>query len=102
MKKTMSSVVFFLACSFFMTGAFGMVPQLIPVQGILRDANGEALDGSYNLTFAIYESFNGDDSIWAETQTNVAVSNGSFIVYLGAVSDLDLDVIIATDELWLG
>jgi hypothetical protein len=76
-------------------------PPVIPVQGVLTDANGTPLDAPVDIRFAIYDAETGGQEVWSETQ-NVAVQNGLFVAYLGQVNPLDLSVFKTHDDLWLG
>ncbi len=72
----------------FATVAFSQIPQTMSYQGVLTDAQGNAVaDGSYSLTFNLYESATGGSSIWGETQ-DIAVVNGVFNAILGSVTPL--------------
>jgi len=76
------------------------VPQLINYQGMLTNLGGSPVtDGQYNLTFKIYGSESGDDSLWWEYHTSVDVANGLFNVILGSISSLDLSF---DTDYWLG
>ncbi len=94
-------VVALLIGTTFTSNALAVVPPLIPVQGVLTDADGQVLDGSYDLSFTIYDSSVASSSLWTETQTGVPVDQGFFSVYLGDETDLLLDVLVSADELWL-
>jgi len=70
--------------------------QSINTQGVLRDANGYALDdGEYNLTFRIYDAGTGGAVKWTDTYS-IDVTNGVFNATLGDDSNpvdmLDGDV----------
>ena len=61
------------------------------IQGILKKGDGSAVtDGSYALTFRIYNVAEGGTALWTETQSSVQVSSGLYNVTLGAASTLDL------------
>lgn len=61
--------------------------QSINTQGVLRDANGYALDdGSYELTFRIYDAETGGTIKWTGIYT-IAVANGVFNATLGDESN---------------
>src|SRR5512137_25435 len=61
------------------------VPQLINYQGKLTDASGNPIaNGSYALTFQIWDASSGGTRLWEETQSSVAVTSGLFSVLLGA------------------
>jgi hypothetical protein len=67
-------------------------PKLINYQGMLTrsDEKTPVTDDQYNLTFKIYGSFSGNDSLWTEHHLTVQVTNGLFNVILGSVTPLDL------------
>ena len=57
--------------------------QSINTQGVLRDANGYAMDdGTYSVSFRIYDSEFGGTLKWNDTY-NLQVTNGVFSVTLG-------------------
>jgi hypothetical protein len=61
------------------------VPPQINYQGYLTDAEGDPVDGDYQITFKIYTP---DDALqWSEIQT-VPVVNGIYNVQLGSVAPL--------------
>ena len=59
-------------------------------QGKATDKSGVPLNGTYNLTFSIYDSEIGGSPKWTETQPNIPISNGIFQVQLGSVTPLNL------------
>lgn len=71
-------------------GAMAGVSPLIRYQGTLVDANNVPLEGSYPLTFRVYNAATGGTALWTETQTAVPVSRGIFNVLLGQVTALSL------------
>jgi hypothetical protein len=70
--------------------AVGGIPHLINYQGKLTDNSGNPLNGTYNITFKIYNAESGGTKLWEETQNGVAVSDGIFSVILGTVNAIDL------------
>ena len=54
------------------------VPPYIQFQGKATDNKDVPLNGSFNLTFRIYDVETGGAPIWNETHANVAVENGVF------------------------
>lgn len=64
------------------------VPHLISFQGRLTDAvsGNPVLDGTYDLTFRLYDAASGGTLLWSETQTGVQVSGGLYHVLLGQVA----------------
>ncbi|GEM_PF-1404741 len=57
------------------------VPRIMNYQGKLTDASGVALDGTYSITFRIYDDSTGGNLLWYETKM-VDVVNGLFDVQL--------------------
>jgi hypothetical protein len=77
------------------------IPKMINYQGMLTGSDGKTPvpDANYNLTFKIYGSLSGTDSLWWEYHPNVPVTNGLFSVVLGSITTLNL----AFDaDYWLG
>jgi hypothetical protein len=76
-------------------------PQQVSFQGRLTDASGNPADGSFSMTFTIFDAASGGNVKWTETQT-VAVSGGLYHARLGSgeafPSDLTANL---TDERWL-
>ena len=70
--------------------ASAAIPHLMNFQGKATDKVGAPLNGTYNLTFRIYNSETDGTSKWSETQTNISISNGIFQVQLGSVTPLSL------------
>ncbi len=63
--------------------------NLIHYQGRLSDSLGNPINGNRNMTFRLYTEETGGSAIWSETQNGVPVTNGLFIVALGANTALD-------------
>ena len=78
------------------------VPQLINYQGRLTDGTGNPVpNGSYQITFTIYDAAAGGNTKWTSGAQAVAVTDGLFTYQLGSAVQLPHD--IATDTLrWLG
>jgi hypothetical protein len=82
-----------------MQAVWGQIPQTISYQGVLTDASGEAVpDGSYNLSFKLYDVASGGTALWSEAQP-ADVSKGVFNVILGSVTPLTLGF---DKPYWLG
>ncbi len=88
-----------LALLLWATAAVATVPQLISYQGILRDDGGSIVaDGSYTLTFKLYNVPAGGSALWTETHT-LSVQDGVFNALLGSLTSLSLSF---NDTYWLG
>lgn len=77
-----------------------LVPPVVNYQGLLTDASGESLTGSYSMTFKLYASLLGGTPLWQESQA-VTVTKGLFNVYLGSQNPLSEAIFIGQD-LYLG
>ncbi|MBN2494265.1 MAG: hypothetical protein JXR96_06730 [Deltaproteobacteria bacterium] len=91
-------------CAWVVLGALeslAAAPPYLPVQGVLTDTEGEPIDGSIEIRFALYDTDTGGQALWSETQT-VLVEGGLFSVYLGMQSQLDLSLFKAHELIWLG
>ena len=70
------------------------VPGLLSEDGYLTDASGAAANGTFTMTFSVYDSASGGNRLWTETQT-VVVSAGYFSVTLGEIAALPADLTTA-------
>lgn len=70
--------------------SYAAVPHLINYQGKLTDSSGTALNGSYNITFRIYDAETAGNLLWQEQYTGVVIQKGIFGVLLGSITALDL------------
>ena len=62
----------------------------IPFQGVLTTSGGVSVpDGTYQMTFRLYEQATGGAAVWSETQ-NVNVQYGIFSVVLGSSTPIQL------------
>ncbi|MBN2170257.1 MAG: hypothetical protein JW819_02920 [Candidatus Krumholzibacteriota bacterium] len=82
-----------------MTGATGRV---LSYQGFLmEDPGGPPLEGTYDLTFAIYPDSLETTELWTEAHADVPVTAGIFSVILGETTSLT-DALFEEAELWVG
>jgi len=103
--KKFSLYVLFLIIALCSSTAAAVVPEYIPVGGMLTDLSGNARNGSFDIRFAIYDVESGGSPLWSEMRdgaNQVAVTNGMFSVYLGEVNPIDFLDLIDASELWLG
>ena len=92
---TLSSLIILI----FLTGLCSAeIPKLINYQGMLTDNSGNPLNGTYSITFKIYNAESDGTKKWEETQSTVSVSNGLFNVILGSVTPINLDF---SEDYWL-
>jgi hypothetical protein len=78
------------------------VPYLLSYQGVLADQLGDPVsDGTYQMTFSIYENATGGSALWSETRT-VQVTDGRFSILMGNVTPIPPGVFLNGSERWLG
>jgi len=66
------------------------VPQYINYQGILRDIPGNLQNGTFAMTFKIYNAETGGIALYDPLPTQVTVSNGLYNVRLGPVDSTSI------------
>lgn len=68
---------------------FAEIPQLLNYQGRLLDTAGDpVVEGTYAITFSIYDADVEGTVLWTETHPAVLVSDGLFNILLGSVTPL--------------
>lgn len=88
--KTPAKLILIMFLVFIAAYAYAAVPHLINYQGRLTDSGGVPLNGSYNITFRIYDAETAGQLLWEETNSGVVIQKGVFSVLLGSVTNLDL------------
>ncbi len=66
------------------------VPQQMNYQGKITNSSGVGLNGTYTLTFRLYDGPIGGSALWDETHFSTSVSKGLFDVLLGSINPLAL------------
>jgi hypothetical protein len=66
------------------------VGAAIPVQGRLTDSGGNPLDGTYDLTFSLYENSSGGTALCHDIDS-VDVNDGLFTAYVNGCSSSDIN-----------
>lgn len=95
MKKILYAMILLLVIT---VGAYA-VPQYINYQGILRDIPGNLQNGTFAMTFKIYNADAGSSAIFDSGSTQVTVSNGLYNVRLGPVNSAN--IFDDNDNKWL-
>lgn len=78
------------------------VPATLSYQGSLHSADGTPFNGVKDITFRLYTVASAGAAFWAETRTNVNVTNGRFATVLGNNTLNPLDISKFTTDVWLG
>ncbi|PKL85606.1 MAG: hypothetical protein CVV22_06790 [Ignavibacteriae bacterium HGW-Ignavibacteriae-1] len=66
------------------------VPNQISWQGVLTDSQGQALDGTYNLTTKLFNQSVGGDALWIELHNSKQIEDGQVNLILGSIENLNL------------
>jgi hypothetical protein len=82
----------------FAGAALSGVPEAVHFQGYIEDAAGDPLDGTYSITFGIYDADIAGTALWSES-SDVHCDNGFFDVMLGTATPLSLSF---STQYWLG
>lgn len=77
------------------------VPGMFSYQGQLTDMEGNPLDGTFSMLFAIYGDNQAVDLLWSESHPDVVVSQGLFNVILGSYTPLPCSI-FPGEQRWLG
>lgn len=65
------------------------ITRLVPFQGRLHGGDNKIVsDGTYDLTFYVYETPTGGTALWTETHPSVSVIHGYVNVLLGAIKPM--------------
>jgi len=78
-------LVLMLAAILLSAVAFAEVPRQMSYQGRLTDGTGAGVNGTFDMTFAIYQDSLAIDKLWQEERPGVLVTDGLFNVLLGSV-----------------
>jgi len=101
MRMAKISVYFILVIIAIFGISWSSTPQLVNYQGRLLDNAGQSVpDGSYGLTFKIYDALSGGNLQWSETQSGIPVTDGLFNVVMGSVEPL-ADSVFSGDSRYL-
>lgn len=81
--------------------AVSTIPTAFSYQGILRDANGDLINGTVNLRLQLYSVVTGGTALYTEQFADVNVRDGLFTVVVGDAQPLPASV-FNTFPLYLG
>lgn len=79
------------------------VPHIIPVQGLLTDPEGVALEGDHDVSVALYKVADGGTALLHEVHAGTSFDHGQFTVQLGAKTDngVAFEGLVEIPQLWL-
>lgn len=87
MKRFLKTAPWLFVC-LLAVSAYGSFPHLMNYQGRLDDANGDpVVDGSYNVTFRLFNTSSDGSPLWSETQA-VTTVDGVFSILLGSIDTI--------------
>jgi hypothetical protein len=111
-RVVMLSTLMVLLCSWLgqaqqsvATAANGMVPPLIQFSNVATDEGGSSLSGAVSITFSLFNSQQGGEPLWIETQNNVQLDpTGHYTVQLGITKPAGVPTTLFTtgEARWLG
>ena len=83
--------------------ASAATPATSTIEGVLSSTGGGAVaDGTYLLTFSIYEGKDAKTVSWAEGPVKVPVTSGRFAYALGGAKPLDAKLLSKLKSPWFG
>jgi hypothetical protein len=82
------------------TASVADVSDKMSYQGVLTDAAGNPLNGTYDITFRLYNVDSGGTVLWEETQS-LPVEAGIVNAYLGSVVPIGRPWISASPTGWV-
>jgi hypothetical protein len=95
--RRVALAVALVAVTLAVSSAQADVPGFVNYQGILTDTGGMPLDGTYDLTFEIFDVPSGGTNLWSESHLGETIDDGLLNVFLGPI---DL-AIFDDDSLWM-
>ena len=66
------------------------IPSKLRFQGRLKDAADVVLEGTYSITFRIYDTETGGEPLWSETKDSLEMLNGMLDVVLGESNEMTI------------
>lgn len=75
------------------------IPQLMRFQAKLGDTQGSPINGSFDITFRIYDGKTGGSPLWQELQQDISIEDGNLDIELGSAAALNLPF---DKQYWLG
>ena len=90
MKNPLMTIILVLT---FSVSTLAAVPTTMNYQGQLNDSEGNPVaDGSYSVTFSLYDVPSGGTELWTESRT-IETINGLFSIILGSINPITSAVV---------
>lgn len=103
LTRFLATVAFAAIGSVALPVAHAAVPTTSSVEGLLTSAGGgAAADGSYQMTFALYDGKTANAASWTEGPVTVVVKGGQFSHRLGTTKVLVPKLLAGLKSPWLG
>ncbi len=80
-----------LVCVFLLNGLSAAIPQTLNLQGKLTDSSDNALTGTYNMTFKIYDVVTGGSELWVSANNSVTTDSDGVYNFILAGVNLPFD-----------
>ena len=86
------------------TGGSSVVPPVIQFSDVATGEGGKPLAGTVEITFLLYNNFQGGEPLWSETQNVMLESSGHYSVYLGITKSdgVPMSMFTSGEAQWLG
>ncbi|MGA1826006.1 MAG: hypothetical protein ACMUIP_15230, partial [bacterium] len=99
-KNLILTIALTISCVLLMSLSAHAVPETINFQGKLTYTNGAGLNGSYEMTFYLYDQETDGNLLWQEQQS-AEIKEGIYSLQLGAVEPLSENLFIENQALFL-
>lgn len=73
--------------------AFCGVPGQVNFQGVLLNNASQAVNGSVDFNFTLFDAVTGGAQLWSESQTGVPVTDSMYTVALGSVTPISTGIL---------
>ncbi len=83
LRKAIHLIEIVLLLTLLASYGWAQVPRTISYQGRLTNDTGAPLDGTYSITFSLYDVATGGTALWSEMKS-ISVSQGLFTTALGS------------------
>ncbi|MBU4116322.1 MAG: hypothetical protein KKG94_01110, partial [Nanoarchaeota archaeon] len=76
-----------IVCILFLISLVSAIPQTFNIHGKLTDSSGNALSGTYDMSFRIYDAYTGGNTLWSVVDQSITTdSNGVYSTILNAIN----------------